>query len=304
MNAASSIRFTVAIGTWNRASLLFQTLDFLTHIKQPTAQWELVVVNNNSTDETESVLDHFSERLPLRRVFEPEPGIANARNAAVRHATGEYIVWTDDDVLVDKDWLHAYERAVRQWPDAALFGGPVRLRFEGTPPAWLLNISEEVAEAFAARDFGNEPIELDGADNVPYGPNFVVRAQEQRKFPYDPVFGRRQSAGALGEETAVMEAILRCGGKGRWVPDAVVEHSIPKERQTVEYLRTYYTLLGKTHYREHRHGTERLRRRPLLLWCEALYAELHHQCARFSGDPHRWLKTLIEASILRGALKR
>ena len=124
------------------------------------------------------MLDQFSERLPLCRVFEAEPGIANARNAAIRHAVGEYIVWTDDDVFIDKDWLCAYERAVKRWPEAAVFGGPVRPKFEGAPPAWLLDIWQQVDEVFAARDFGSEPVELDGVNNVPYGPNFVVRARE------------------------------------------------------------------------------------------------------------------------------
>jgi glycosyltransferase involved in cell wall biosynthesis len=298
------MKFTVAIGTWNRASLLFQTLDNLTRVEPPAVLWELVVVNNNSTDETESVLDHFSERLPLRRVFEPEPGIANARNAAIRHANGEYIVWTDDDVLIDKEWLRAYERAVNQWPDTALFGGPVRPKFEGTPPAWLVDIWPKVAEVFVTRDPGKEPIELDGADHIPYGANYVVRTREQQKFPYDPNLGRKHGAGMLGEETAVIEAILASGGRGRWIPDADVQHWIRTEQQTIEYLRSYFTLLGKTHYREHRRGTDRLRGRRSQLRCQALCAELQYQCARWSRDPHRWFKPLVEASILRGALRR
>jgi glycosyltransferase involved in cell wall biosynthesis len=65
----------------------------------------------------------MASRLPLRRVFEPEPGFSSARNAAVRHATGDYIVRTDDDVIVDKDWLPAYERAVERWPEAVVLAG-------------------------------------------------------------------------------------------------------------------------------------------------------------------------------------
>jgi glycosyltransferase involved in cell wall biosynthesis len=246
----------------------------------------------------------MASRLPLRRVFEPEPGISNARNAAVRHARGDYIVWTDDDATVDEDWLRAYERAVKRWPDAAVFGGPVRPRFEGTPPPWLSKIWEDVAGVFAMRDLGAQPLELT-TDKLPYGANFVVRAREQSQFLYDPNLGRRQAAGALGEEVAVIEAILAAGHKGRWVPDALVEHWIPKERQTVKYLRSHCALLGRT--RRQRQDRNRVETRSVdrySLWGKALYAEIKYTFARLTGNPRRWLKPLIRASTLWGAIKK
>jgi glycosyltransferase involved in cell wall biosynthesis len=297
------VKFTVAICTWNRASLLLQALEQLTRVQQPQAAWEIIVVNNNSTDETERVLDAFMGRLPLRRVFEPAPGLSHARNTAVRHATGDYIVWTDDDVLVDSNWLATHERAVERWPEAAVFGGPVRPRFEGTPPPWLSGAWREVGNAFAMRDLGADPFELDN-NKIPYGPNFVVRMREQRQFPYDPNLGRKHGAGALGEETAVIRAILRCGGTGWWVPDAAVEHWIPKERQTISYLRNYYTLLGRTYYHRDPHTAPPLWGRPRLLWPKTVQAEIAYVLARLSGNPHRWVKSLIEASMLWGAITK
>jgi glycosyltransferase involved in cell wall biosynthesis len=297
-----SVTFTVAICTWNRASLLLETLESVAGIDRPDSAWELIVVNNHSTDETEKVLDRMASRLPLRRIFEPEPGISNARNAAVRYARGDYIVWTDDDATVDKNWLCAYERAVKRRPDAAFFGGPVRPRFEGTPPPWLSEIWEDVAGAFAMRDLGAEPLELT-TERLPYGANFVTRALEQRRFLYDPHLGRRQASGSLGEEVAVMEAILACGGTGWWVPDASVEHWISKERQTVRYLRGYYALLGRTWHRQNRHGAGARWGNRCSLWPKALYAELKYACARLTGNPNRWVKPLARASTLWGAIK-
>jgi glycosyltransferase involved in cell wall biosynthesis len=238
------MRFTVAVCTWNRAALLPAVLDRLARLRYAPGDWELVVVNNNSTDDTERVLEAFAGRLPLRRAFEPKQGTSHARNAAVRLARGDYVVWTDDDVLVEADWLAAYARAVERHPSAALFGGPVRPRFEGTPPPWLSSAWQEIGPAFAARDLGAEPFELENDGELPYGANYVVRAREQRLFPYDPALGRRLDGGTLGDETAVIRAILAAGGEGWWVPDALVEHWIPKERQTVGYLRSYYALQG------------------------------------------------------------
>lgn len=297
------MRFTVAICTWNRAPLLSKLLERLTCVRQPSGAWEVVVVNNGSTDDTERVLDSFAARLPLRRAFEPRPGLSHARNTAVQHATGDYLVWTDDDTLVDVEWLAAYALAVEQHPEAAIFGGPVRPLFEGTPPPWLLDGWQKISTAFAARDFGDEPFEL-GDGKLPFGANFVVRAREQKQFPYDPNLGRKQAGGLLGEESAVIRAILKAGGSGWWVPDASVEHWIPKERQSVRYLRSYYELQGKTFHNWEADGRPTFRGRPLWLWRRIIQAELLYSCARLNGDPHRWLKPLIRASILRGATRR
>jgi len=299
------VKFTLAICTWNRAALLAQTLERITRMEPPRAPWEIVVVNNNSTDATEQVLEAFAARLPLRRVFERAPGVSHARNAAVRHAAGDYVLWTDDDVLVDAGWLTAYERALERWPEAAVFGGPARPRFEGKPPPWLSAIAGEVGAAFATRELSAEPFELADDDRIPWGVNYAVRMREQRQFPYDPALGRNRAGGALGEETAVIRAILRAGSPGWWVPDAVVEHWIPKGRQTIRHLRSYYALLGRTYYRwDHRHGAAMLRGRPLWLWRKALRAEGAYALARLSGDPNCWVKSLVQASVLRGAIGR
>jgi glycosyltransferase involved in cell wall biosynthesis len=296
------MKFTVAICTWNRAPLLSRVLERLTHMRPPSGSWEVLVVNNGSTDDTDHVLAVFTERLPLRRAFEPRPGLSYARNTAVRHATGDYVVWTDDDVLVDVNWLSAYWRAVEQHPEAAVFGGPVRPCFEGTPPAWLSAAWQEIAAAFAARDLGDQPFELcDG--KLPFGANFVVRAREQRQFLYDPTLGRNRAGGVLGEETSVIRQILSSGGSGWWVPDARVEHWIPKERQSIRYLRHYYAFQGKTFHKWDGGGLT-LWGRPIWLWLSIARAELSYSRARLSGDPQRWLKHLVHASTLRGATRR
>jgi glycosyltransferase involved in cell wall biosynthesis len=106
------MRIEIVICTWNRATLLAQTLERLRQLRPPAgAEWRLLVVNNNSRDHTADVLRSFADRLPLRSVFEPEPGLSNARNRAIVETTGDYLVWTDDDVLVAHDWLEAYVAA-------------------------------------------------------------------------------------------------------------------------------------------------------------------------------------------------
>ena len=146
---------TVAICTWNRSRLLRQTLEQMRHLSIPNGvSLELLVVNNNSSDMTEQVIKSFSRSLPIRYLFEPKTGKSHACNCAVRNARGEYIIWTDDDVLVDPRWLASYAGAFVRYRDAVFFGGPIIPLFEGTPPPWLLKILPQIPSAFGMRDFG------------------------------------------------------------------------------------------------------------------------------------------------------
>lgn len=242
------MNITVAICTWNRADLLSKTLENMLRLKiDDSFSWELIVVNNNCTDGTDKVIQAFVARLPIKRIFEPTPGLSNARNAAVCNAGGDYIIWTDDDVLVDSDWLLAYVRAFREWPGAAVFGGPIEPWFEGRAPGWLMEGWQIVADAFAVRDLGNEPIALSVAGNLlPYGANFAIKMSEQVRYLYDPKLGLSAGKILLGEETQVISSILFEGFEGRWVPDARVKHWLPISRQTLSYLKRYYIGRGKS----------------------------------------------------------
>src|SRR5437764_7580197 len=95
-NGLADVLITVAICTFNRAESLRRTLDSLAAMRLPSdLAWEIVIVNNNSTDHTNGVIDEYLNRLPIRREWEPHPGLSNARNRAIDAAQGKYIVWTD-----------------------------------------------------------------------------------------------------------------------------------------------------------------------------------------------------------------
>jgi glycosyltransferase involved in cell wall biosynthesis len=299
---------SVAVCTWNRASLLRECLQTMTRLRAPAgSSWELLVVNNNSSDDTDEVIASFAGRLPITGVREAQPGLSHARNAALAHARGDYVLWTDDDVLVDAGWLLAYAGAFERWPDAAVFGGPVQPRFEGDPPPWLLATWRSIGGAFAHRDLGSSPFRL-GADaaDLPFGANYAVRMTEQRRFRYDPMLGRNQRSKVLlnGEETAVLKSILRSGGHGWWIPDARVEHRIPSDRQTTDYIRRYFEGHGRLGALLGAPGaTKTLFGRPRWAWRQAIVEEMRFRLLHNRSAPETWVPAMVKASEAWGVIK-
>ena len=293
---------TVAICTWNRCHALGETLDGFTRLANPPgACWELLVVNNNCTDQTDDVIHAFEDRLPVRRTFEPEPGLSHARNRAIDEAAGAYIVWTDDDVTVCRDWLVAYAEAFRRWPDAALFGGPIEPWFDGTPPDWLRQVYPAIAGVYAARDFGTEPIPFQSPYVIPWGANYAVRVSDQSRHRYDPALGYRPGKLIGWEETEVIQALLSQGATGWWVPGATLRHRVPKDRQTTKYLRSHFFNRGLYHGSRWKQLDKRLVfGRPRWLWKRVVETEVKYRLHRVLSGPEIWVDHLIRSSESRG----
>lgn len=298
------MKLSVVICTWNRCELLRQTLEQMTQLRVPAGvTWELLVVNNNCTDATDAVAGSFAGRLPIRLLAEPTPGKSHALNRAVGEATGSYVLYTDDDVLVDPGWMAAYCDAFRSWPEAAVFGGAIEPWFAGTPPAWLVRTFHQVEYAFAALDLGNGPRPLGGHD-VPFGANMALRMKEQRAHPYDPRLGPRPNSGLRGEEVTLVKRLLAEGAQGWWVPEARVKHYIPVERQSLRYIRQWYHGWGE--YLVHLGPpapARSLAGRPLWLWRQVVESELRFQLRRWFAAPERWIEDLKLAATSWGQFR-
>jgi hypothetical protein len=205
--------------------------------------WELVVIDNGSTDQTSEAVEAFAPALPIRRVFEPAPGLSVARNRGVGEARGRYVVWTDDDVVVDARWLTGYLDAFMAHPSAALFAGQVRPVLESPTTDWFVSGAALLSDLMALREFASvAPLSY---DVVPFGANYAVRTAEQKQHLYDPNLGVAPGRRRGGEEVAVSRAILASGAEGVTVPASIVNHMIPSRRQTLDYVREFYAAQGE-----------------------------------------------------------
>jgi glycosyltransferase involved in cell wall biosynthesis len=294
---------TVAICTWNRAALLDQTLARMRELRIPDGHtWELLVVNNNSTDNTDEVIDKHSDHLPVQRLLETRQGLSNARNRVLTHTRGDLLLWTDDDVLVDPDWLVSYVETANSNPNAGYFGGTVEPWFETEPPRWVNRNLDLLQGPFALRNLGNG-IRPFVDRETPFGANMAFRTAELRGFEFDPRLGRVGTGMLSGDETSLIDRLKAEGRTGIWIGPAKVRHFIPTVRMTSEYIWKFFHGLGRTRQllSPYNRDVPLVGSGPRWIWRRYLFA----RAKALLATPTRgrwWLMNYIDAAVHRGIL--
>jgi glycosyltransferase involved in cell wall biosynthesis len=237
------MKYSIVIATYKRAADLRETLSSLATL-QPDGPWEVIVVDNNSPDDTRAVVEQAARTFPveLRYLFEREQGRSPALNSGIRAARGEIVATTDDDVRVPADWLNrAAEGLERLHCDYV--GGRVLPIWGGPRPVWLPNRGGKQWAVIALLDYGSQPIEF-GA-RVPLGVNMAFRRNAfDTAGLFDPNTGRKAGT-LLGQE--VREWCIRAraaGVRGFYVPDMWLEHIIPADRLCKAYFRRWFYWRG------------------------------------------------------------
>jgi glycosyltransferase involved in cell wall biosynthesis len=237
------MKFSVVIATYNRGRDLEGTLESLAGLK-PHGEWEVIVVDNNSTDDTRQVVEAASPAFPadLRYVFEPQQGRSPALNAGIRAARGEIIATTDDDVRVDQEWLNRAATGLEVL-GCDYVGGRVTPIWGAPPPRWLANGPGKQWGVIALLDYGPEPIEF--GRRVPLGVNMAFRrAAFERAGLFDVNTGRRAGT-LLGQEVREWCIRARAAGlTGFYVPAMCVRHIIPASRLNKSYFRRWFFWRG------------------------------------------------------------
>ncbi len=224
---------SVIVCTYNRADVLARMLD--SFVAQPglaRVPHELIVVDNNSTDHTQLVLQQFESRASLRLLRETRQGLSHARNRGLADARGDIVAFLDDDVLVQADWIERLQDCFAA-TRADVVGGRATLRFERTPPSWL---GPYFRRALSEVDLGPERRILDSGRRL-YGLNLAFRrAALIAAGGFNPALGRAGTDLLCGEETAVIGRIVESGGTVVYDPFAVVAHCIDRRRLAWSYF--------------------------------------------------------------------
>lgn len=223
-------------------------LDVLWESRQ---DFEFLLVDNGSTDDSVDIVKKALEgaRFPWRIVQEATPGVNSARNAGIREAKGELLVFADSDLLFQTGWLRAYLDAAERHPAVEVFAGRVRVgKVEGDVPDWLdltgkWKRSCIVVQADYGEVAGVQPLT---SEYGPVGPNMGFRKSLfDHVGPFDVRFGLRPGSLVAGAEAEFFERLSRLGVGCAWVPEAIVDHPVKRSQMTKRYFLTRLHGVGR-----------------------------------------------------------
>jgi glycosyltransferase involved in cell wall biosynthesis len=234
---------SVVLSTYNRASLLRGALECLRNQQTSDTTYELIVVDNNSTDETRAVIEQVAKGTSgIRYVHEPRQGLAFGLNTGIGYASGSIIALTDDDIRVTPHYIQAIKQVFQDYPDAAFLGGKVLPRWPIPPPAWL---TSDHWSPLALQDY-RESVFFTSLDNpVP----LVNKAFRRSIFSEVGLFNT--SLGKVGTvvgdvaDHELMARIWRAGRLGMYAPSVVVHAVVQEERMVKKYHRSWHAKHGK-----------------------------------------------------------
>lgn len=238
---------SVVVGTYNRCQRLVGAIESLIAQEPNGVRFEIIVVDNNSTDDTRKVVESFQQSdPPVRYVFEPNQGISHARNAGIIQARSPIVAFTDDDVRVAPNWIYTIKSTFDAHAEIGFMGGKVLPVWPMPPPAWL---TRNHWSPLGVQDHGDvefylEPSRVTGV----IGANLVVRREV-----FDRVgtfsFKVQLVKGGIGtmEDHEYVVRMWRAGIIGLYVPQLVVEAPVESDRLKKKYHRRWHKGHGRSY---------------------------------------------------------
>jgi len=235
---------SVIIPTRNRADLLVHALESLTKQTLNASEFEVLVIDNGSTDNTAEVVKNFIGRLiNLSYYYEPELGLHAGRHRGLRESSGEILVYADDDIEALPTWLMAVSEGFAD-PELGMMGGNNLPMFIEPPPGWLKRLWEQPAKQYGGKAFPPLSIlELSGGIRPLsplhiWGCNFAIRKSVLLAAGgFNPDGMPKERIHFRGDgETYVSQYVINSGLKSLFHPDASVYHKVTPERMTIAYF--------------------------------------------------------------------
>ena len=238
---------TLIICTYNREKYIGPLLESIAKNDYPTSDYELVLVDNNCTDNTNGVCEQFAVEHPeitLRYVVETEQGLSAARNKGIEEAKGDIIIYVDDDALVDTDYIRIYAEHFSAHPETMAAGGPIEPLYETEEPKWMSPYTKALLTAWM--NYGDQVREYPNG-RYPGGGNAAYR-----KVVFDKVglfnteLGRKGSALLASEEKDIFDKMKAQGMQVLYLPTPVLHHIIPQAKLEEDYFNRLTLQIGRS----------------------------------------------------------
>ena len=244
MATASGISFVIC--TYNRAHYLQDTLHSLLKNEADPNRFELLIIDNNSTDKTPVIVRKFIDDFPnhhIRYVKESQQGLSFARNRGIKEAKNPIIAFLDDDISTDIDfinnWLHFFDTH----PNAQCAGGRIEVQFDDPRPDWM---SHFLLPLLGHHDLG-DTVKKYKHPKYPFGGNMAFKRSvfDQHGF-FDTDLGRKGNQLKASEEKEFFQRLKTANTDIYYVPKATLYHRVDKQRLTKEYIKRQAIGLGQS----------------------------------------------------------
>jgi glucosyl-dolichyl phosphate glucuronosyltransferase len=279
------MKIAVILCTYNRCERLGKALSSVAGSILPGGvEWEVLLIDNNSSDLTRDVVNDYCERYPgrFRYVFEPTPGKSHALNTGLRESSADILAFMDDDVTVEPMWLQNLTRPLfgNEWVGA---GGRILPEWPCKPPDWLsLDGPYALVGILALFDLGLQPGQLNRA---PFGTNMAFQKRIFEKYGgFRTDLGPRPGSEIRNEDIEFCNRLLAAGERLWYEPSAVVYHAIPENRLKKDYFTAFWFDHGRATVRE-------MGPRPDLWGIPRHYLTILKMASLLVGMTLRWLLT-------------
>jgi len=236
VSETATVRISAVICTFNRALYLAKAVESLVNQTYSRGHYEIIVVDNGSTDNTREVVEQFGQSAGIRYIYEPIKGLSQARNTGWQAASGKYIAYLDDDAIASPQWLEKMMEAFETVrPAPASVGGSVTPIWECERPAWL---TEEMLPAYAIVDWGKKARFFKPSSPEHHvGCNVAYSREVLQKCGGFNVNLGRKGKNLLSNDENLIRSYIDSHGLGIYYdPEISVKHLVPKERLSRRFM--------------------------------------------------------------------
>ncbi|MDR0824133.1 MAG: glycosyltransferase [Prevotella sp.] len=284
------MKLSVIFCTYNREKYLYNALKSVAAEDFPYQDYEIVMVNNNSTDSTEDICEQFQSEYPqidFRYFVEKNQGLSYARNRGVEESRGDILIFVDDDATVFDFYLSSIKLFFEAHPDVSACGGPIVPVYEVKKPEWLSRYTEQLIggalyEGDKVKPFRN--------GKYPGGGNSAFRKEVFEKYGLFNVDLGRKGTGLIGaEEKDLYDRLTRGGEVFYYLPLMGIHHYIPEKKLTKSYFKELTYSIGKS---------ERIRTKAISR--KTYHARVLSECKKWIGSTVLFVFYTLKLSPSKG----
>lgn len=238
---------TAIICTYNREKYIKPLLESIAANDLPKSEYEILLVDNNCTDNTRAVCEAFFEAhmdVQFRYVVEPEQGLSAARNKGIKEAKGDIIVYVDDDALVDAWYLRTITEYMAAHPEIDAVGGAIIPLYETSEPQWMTRYTKELLCGYL---YLGDTIRTFPGDRYPGGGNAAYRAKVFEQVGlFNTALGRKGNGLMGSEEKDIFDKMKAQGMRFMYLPKMILHHIIPQKKLERDYFDRLTLQIGQS----------------------------------------------------------